>query len=67
MKVSEQYILSHVRKKVYKIFNKLSNEDLIELIKICKFLDIQSFVLSFAIEILDDRNVFYKIRKSRIK
>ena len=57
----------YIRKKLYHIFDKLSNEDLLTLIKICNSLDIQSFVLSFAIEILDDRKVFYKIKHSSIK
>lgn len=67
MRVSEDYIQSQLRPKMYKIFNKLSNEDLLTLIKICNALDIKSFVLSFAIEILDDRNVFYKVKHSPIK
>lgn len=67
MRISEDYIQSQLRPKLYKIFNKLSNDDLLTLIKICNTLDIKSFVLSFAIEILDDRNVFYKIKHSSIK
>lgn len=59
---SDKYILWYVRKKLYRIFNKLSTEDLIDLVKICNSLDIQSFVLSYAIEILDDRKVFYKLK-----
>ena len=67
MKISEKYISSVLRAKLYRIFNKLSNQDLIDLVKICNALDIQSFVLSYAIEILDDRNVFYKLKHSPIK
>lgn len=67
MRISEDYIQSQLRPKLYKIFNKLSTDDLLTLIKICNTLDIKSFVLSFAIEILDDRNVFYKIKHSPIK
>lgn len=46
------------RTTLYCIFDKLSNDDLLQLIKIYTKLDIQWPCLSFALEILEDRWVF---------
>lgn len=48
------------RSTLYCIFDKLSNDDLLQIIKVYSKLDIQWPCLSFALEILEDRWVFYR-------
>lgn len=44
------------RRELYKIFDKLSDNDLIKMYHILKCLGLSWFVLSYCIEILEDRN-----------
>lgn len=53
--LGDKTIQSISRNELYKIFSKLSDNDLARMYNILKQLDLSWFALSFCIEILEDR------------